>query len=183
MRNSPPKWPKTAPPRPEPIPTRRMNGPAGAQRPGRSAFFPLLSNSRLLKGFVMNTAATRRKQGEIARLLERAAHFNRLAKQCPEAVSANYYRSKDRLLILALARAPEQFLVDSVADGGVLFGLTHRPSGRQVHLYIDRLPAEAVALVRRLPGPSPSSVVRRISSYYRSPNGSQPTVTCERRMP
>ena len=98
----------------------------------------------------MPTISDRRKTRAVVYLLDQASHFNHLAKTCPVAFQTDFYRLKDRRLADALAEAPDQFEVDSVTEDG-LVGITHRPSGRRVHLFANRLPAEAVAILRRLP--------------------------------
>jgi hypothetical protein len=98
----------------------------------------------------MSTISDRRKTRAVVYLLDQASHFNQLAKTCPVAFQADFYRLKDRRLADALAKAPEQFEVDSMTEDG-LVGVTHRPSGRRVHLFANRLPVEAAAILRRLP--------------------------------
>lgn len=85
------------------------------------------------------------------RLLARADRCNRLAKQSAGAARAEWYFRKDRALDLAIRQAPAQFAVDSVERGHrLLLGLTHRPSGRRVHLTPYRLSLRAQAILHRL---------------------------------
>lgn len=87
----------------------------------------------------------------VVRLLRRADRFNRLAKQCPPEHRRSFYRLKDTALTEASAMGHAQFEVDSIhADAPLTLGLTHRPSGRQVHIRPYRLPGEAQLLLHAM---------------------------------
>jgi hypothetical protein len=81
-----------------------------------------------------------RKTKSVVQLLERASHFNRLAKACPPHCSAGFYRMKDNALQRALNMAPEQFFIDTPQHDvkNKIIGVTHIQSQRRFHIQADK---------------------------------------------
>lgn len=80
-----------------------------------------------------------RKTKSVVQLLERASHFNRLAKTCPPQCSEGFYRMKDNALKKALNMAPEQFFIDTPQQAITkIIGVTHIQSQRRFHIQADK---------------------------------------------
>ena len=100
----------------------------------------------------MSTYTINRRAKETARLLERAAHFSRMAKGCPPSNRRRLYRRKDAALAQALGWGrDEEFKIDSLFRGHRLaLGVTHVPSGRQFHVFPYQMSFAAQVRLHRL---------------------------------
>ncbi|KKM40599.1 hypothetical protein LCGC14_1563690 [marine sediment metagenome] len=100
----------------------------------------------------MSTYTSDRRARQTARLLERAAHFSRMAKAGPPSCRRRLYRKKDGVLAQAISGGEdEEFRVDSRVPGaGVSLGVTHVPSRRRFHIFPYQMPFAVQVRLHRL---------------------------------
>ncbi|MCY2927942.1 MAG: hypothetical protein NTV86_00320 [Planctomycetota bacterium] len=92
-----------------------------------------------------------RRTKRVVQLLAMADQCNRVAKQACTSDQGTWYRKKDRALDQAIREAPEEFVVDSMqVNGQLVLGITHRPSGRRIHMVPNRLTLQAQVVLHRM---------------------------------
>lgn len=110
------------------------------------------------------SSVTLRTMNDVVRHLRTANRFNKLAKSCPRQHRQSYYAYKCLAIARALAVDESQFQVDSVSSGkdGV-FGITHLPTGRKLHVPVHSLPEQTQSILRRL---AVAAGIRAVSVWH-----------------
>ena len=120
----------------------------------------------------MHTIETHHRTVKVARLLDEASAYSRVAKTDPGGCRRGWYRRKDRILETAIEAGRGQFYIDSYQPGPpALIGVSHLHTARRFHLRLDSMSQRARRLVAEMPITSGAAQASEVAAALACPSG------------